>query len=221
MGKTVVQHFTKDQRIFLDTLRQYPAILQKFYLTGGTALAACYYNHRFSEDIDLFTSELFDHTWIIKDMKEIAKQLHAKTQQTKIFDSLQYILTYSSGSQLKVEFVPYRFDQIEKPLLIDGLSVDSIEDIAVNKLLAINQRTASKDFVDLFYILKRFTLWDLRIGVEHKFGMEMEPLYISSLLKKADELTDLPIMKKKLTLEQLKTFFLKEAKRLAMTMVKP
>jgi len=87
--------------------------------------------------------------------------------------------------------------------------------------MTISQRTTAKDYVDLYFILKKYTMWDLRIGVEHKFGMEMEPFYIASLLQKAESLTALPRMKKKLSLETLKTFFLAEAKKLAMTMVKP
>lgn len=48
------------------------------------------------------------------------------------------------------------FDQIEKTeMFYNGLPVDSIADIAVNKLLTISQRTASKDFIDLYYILKK------------------------------------------------------------------
>lgn len=28
-----------------------------FYLTGGTALSRCYFNHRYSDDLDLFVNE--------------------------------------------------------------------------------------------------------------------------------------------------------------------
>lgn len=34
--------------------------LESFYLTGGTALAAFYLHHRYSEDLDLFTQGEFD-----------------------------------------------------------------------------------------------------------------------------------------------------------------
>lgn len=221
MGKTITTHFTKEQTNFLSLFRGYPRMLNLFYLTGGTALAACYFNHRFSEDIDLFTPQLFDQTAVIGMMAEISKKMKAKSKVNKIHDSLRYDMQLPKNRLLKIDFVPYQFTQLKKSWLVDGLAIDSIEDISVNKLLAISQRTASKDYVDLYEILKKYTLWDLRIGVEHKFGMDLEPIYIASLLKNADLLTDLPIMKKKLSLETLKTFFLAEAKKLAMTMVKP
>lgn len=221
MGQTLKTHFTKEQETFLSLFRGYPRMLEVFYLTGGTALAACYYNHRLSEDIDLFTPKLFDQTGVISVMRDISKKMKAKSKVNRINDSLRYDMLLPHKKLFKIDFVPYEFVQLKMPWRLDGLAIDSIEDISVNKLLAISQRTASKDYVDLYEILKKYTLWDLRIGVEHKFGMELEPLYISSLLKNADLLTDMPIMKKKLSLKTLKTFFLAEAKKLAMTMVKP
>lgn len=221
MGQTLTSHFTRDQQAFVSAFRDYPVIVPHWYLTGGTALAACYFNHRLSEDIDLFTRLPFRHEQIIPMMTGIADRMRAKITHRVVDTSLRYDLVLPGNRKLKVDFVHYEFDQLKKPGVLDGLAVDSIEDIAVNKLLTISQRTASKDYVDLYFILKNYTFWDLRIGVEHKFRMEMEPLYLASLLKNADALTDIPIMKKKLSLETLKAFFLAEAKKLALTMVKP
>lgn len=221
MGQTLKRYFTPIQRRFLNEIGKDTYITQAFYLTGGTALAACYLNHRLSEDIDLFSEAPFDESLIIASMKKITKQLAAKSTLTKIHGRLRYDLALPNNELLKIDFVFYDFKHIESTNQLGTLVVDSIEDIAVNKLLAISQRTASKDYVDLYFILKKYTVWDLRHGVERKFKMEIEPFYLSSLFAKAEELQELPIMKKKLTLDQLKRFFLKEAKRLALTMVKP
>lgn len=221
MGKTLTTHFTQEQDEFLSIVRKYPRILDMFYLTGGTALSAYYFNHRLSEDIDLFTRQSFRQESIVSMMKDIAKQMKATAHFTIVDTSLRYDLSLLDKRKLKVDFVHYEFDQLKKSNNLDGLAVDSIEDIAVNKLLTISQRTASKDYVDLYFILQQFTFWDLRLGVEHKFGMEIESLYLASLLKNVDTLDTLPIMKKKLSLETLKTFFLEEAKKLALPMLKP
>jgi hypothetical protein len=154
-------------------------------------------------------------------MTRIAATLNAKATLSTINERLRYDLAFRGKQLLKIDFVFYDFKHLESVNILDGLAVDSIEDIAVNKLLAISQRTASKDYVDLYFLLKQFTMWDLRIGEEHKFGMEMEPLYIASLFNSVDQLTTMPIMKKKLSLDTLRSFFTAEAKRLAMTMIKP
>lgn len=51
MGKTIL---TPKQLEFLELAQSQPQLTQRFYLTGGTALAEFYLKHRFSEDIDLF-----------------------------------------------------------------------------------------------------------------------------------------------------------------------
>jgi len=221
MGQTLAAHFTRIQQRFLDEVRREQYLIEKFYLTGGTALAAYYLNHRESEDIDLFTDAPFDESMVIAAMGRIATRLSVKSTLAKIHERLRYDLSFPKGGLLKIDFVFYDFKHIEPVNILDGLSVDSIADIAVNKLLALSQRTASKDFVDLFFLLKTYTMWDLRQAVEHKFKLDIDPFYLSALFAKAEDLTDMPIMKKKLTLDQLKKFFLNEAKTLASPMLKP
>lgn len=221
MGQTLTRYFTRIQLRFLDEIRHEPYLIGKFYLTGGTALAACYLNHRESEDIDLFTDTPFDSAIVIAAMARMTATLKVKATLTTIHERLRYDLAFPDGQLLKIDFVFYDFKHLEPVNHLDTLAVDSIGDIAVNKLLALSQRTASKDFVDLYFLLKRYTVWDLRQSVEHKFKLDIDPFYLSALFSKAEELTDMPIMKKKLTLETLKKFFLNEAKALAAPMLKP
>lgn len=221
MGKALTHHFTKIQKLFLDQVKQDPYLVKTFYLTGGTALAACYINHRLSEDIDLFSDTAFDEATVTASMAHLVTSLGVRSKLSKNLGCLRYDLTFPNNELLKVDFVYYDFSHIEATNTLGTLAVDSIRDIAVNKLLAISQRTASKDFVDLYFLLKKYTVWDLQHGVKNKFKLEIEPLYLSSLFAKAEELTDLPIMNKQLSLKTLKTFFLAEAKKLASKFVKP
>lgn len=221
MGQSLKHDFTRGQQKFLAEVVKHGFLVNSFYLTGGTALSACYLNHRLSEDIDLFTPKKFDPTTVIASMAQISGVLHAKAALTTFEERLRYDLTFADGELLKIDFVSYYFEHLKPTNFLGSLAVDSIEDISVNKLLSISQRTASKDFVDLYFILKKYTVWDLRHGVEHKFKLELEPFYLSSLFAKAAELDALPVMKKKLSLDELQTFFLGEAKRLASKMVRP
>lgn len=221
MGQALTRHFTRIQKRFLDEVRREQYLVERFYLTGGTALAACYLNHRESEDIDLFTDTPFDAAIVTATMTRIVSTLKVKATLATIHERLRYDLAFPKGELLKIDFVFYDFKHLEPVAMLDGLAIDSIADIAVNKLLSISQRTASKDFVDLYFLLKQYTIWDLRQAVEHKFKLDIDPFYLSALFSKAEELTDMPIMKKKLTLEQLKNFFLKQAKTLAAPLLKP
>lgn len=221
MGQTLKNNFTRAQRLFLSEVQKNSYMTQTFYLTGGTALSACYLNHRLSEDIDLFSEKAFDEPLVITFMKNAVNVLRVPSKLVKIHGRLRYDLAFPDGELLKIDFVFYDFQHIEPMNYLGSLAVDNIEDIAVNKLLALSQRAAAKDFVDLYFILKKYTIWDLQHGVEHKFKMELERFYLSSLFTQVEEITELPIMKKKLSIETLKNFFLKEARRLALPMTKP
>ena len=222
MGKVNTFHFTPIQQRFLTTLLGDPYISEAFYLTGGTALAACYFNHRQSEDIDLFSPQALDEQRVVAIISQRIGPIAKTIDYVRIHDRLGYTITFPNNQKLKVDVVSYPYEQLENSeKSYHELRIDSIADIGVNKLMTISQRTASKDYVDLFFILKKYTMWDLRHGVAHKFKMDIEPLYASSLYSNVDQLTTMPIMKNKLTLEALKSFFLKEARTLAAPMIKP
>jgi predicted nucleotidyltransferase component of viral defense system len=222
MGKITAFHFIAHQQKFLDEIIKDDYMTNRFYLTGGTALAACYLNHRLSEDVDLFSTQQLEEQEIGAVVANISDKLHLKVAYVRIHDRMAYTIDFPSHEKLKVDIAYYPYEPIEtSKVFYKNLMIDSIGDIAVNKLMTISQRTASKDYVDLYFILKKYTTWDLMHGVAHKFHMDIEPLYLSSLFSSVASLTELPIMKKKLSLEILKAFFLAEAKKLAMTMVKP
>lgn len=222
MGKIDTFHFTPIQHKFLDKLLADPYITETFYLTGGTALAACYLDHRVSEDVDLFSPKPLDEQHVVSIMSQRIGPIAKTIDYVRIHDRLGYTISFPNNQKLKVDVVSYPYEQLENSeKTYHDLRIDSIADIGVNKLMTISQRTASKDYVDLYFILKKYTMWDLRHGVEHKFKMDIEPLYASSLYANVEELTDMPIMKKKLTLAELKKFFLKQAKTLAAPMLKP
>ena len=51
---------TNGQISLLEEIGKNEFIAQKFYLTGGTALAGFYLSHRYSEDLDFFSETEFD-----------------------------------------------------------------------------------------------------------------------------------------------------------------
>lgn len=219
MGKITL---TPTQEQILANLSDELYFSKTFYFTGGTALSAFYYHHRESEDIDLFTDKQYDQTYVQSWMKKAKKKFGWKLTYRQVFERQTYEISWKDHHG-KIEFVHYDFPKLETSTLsYKGFTVDTLGDIAVNKLLTISQRTTVKDYVDLYFLLQKdFSWWDLMHGVEKKFGIEIEKIYLSSLLLKVKEFDTLPIMKKKLSLDTLKTFFTDEAKRLAMTMIKP
>ena len=221
MEKNITYFFQPVQQLFLSAILADPYIRDTYYLTGGTALSACYINHRLSDDIDLFSPQKLDEPRVVQIVSERIGPIASKIDYARIHDRLAYTIMFPHKKNLKVDIVYYPYTPIEQSKkTYKGLAIDSMADIGVNKLMTLTQRTEAKDYVDLFYILKKYTMWELRQGVADKFKMEIEPFYLSSLYMKATSLTALPMMKKKLKLEELQKFFKNQALTLASRFVK-
>ncbi len=212
MGKISI--LTKEQDIILAEIKKSPFLSTNFYFTGGTALSAFYLQHRYSEDLDFFSEKNIDTEAIFTFFQELSKQYDFTF--TSEFQEVVYIflLKFNNTETLKVDFGYYPYKQIEKPKELNGIKTDSLTDIAVNKLLTITQRSTVKDFVDLFYLLEKFTVWELIEGVRLKFKMQLEPFILASDFLKVEDFDYLPRMIKPLILDELKFFYRQKAKEI-------
>lgn len=214
MGKNNL--FTPEQTIILDQVGIDPYLRSNFYFTGGTALSYLYLKHRHSEDLDFFSVKKLDQAKILSLITQWAVH-HNFTFEAQMKEVVYvFLLTFKNGTTLKVDFGYYPYTRVEKGTKYNKLEVDSLLDIAINKLVSVNQRLAAKDFVDLYFLLKHFTLWDMMYGAEKKFKMEFDPFILTGdLLQRAEQFTSLPKMIKPLTLEKLKAFYTEKAKEIA------
>ena len=62
---------------------------------------------------------------------------------------------------VKVDFVNYRYPLINDLVHIEGLRLLDLPDIAAMKLAAIAGRGRKKDFIDIYYLLKKYSLSQL------------------------------------------------------------
>jgi hypothetical protein len=145
---------TAVQREVLAGLCAEPRIERSFFLTGGTALSVFYLGHRVSEDLDLFTLEAADIPdigfWIVRNWPGESAALR------------------QSPGYLSVEIKGVRVDMVVDPLSERadrerfvfeagrGISVDTIDNIASNKLATLVSRNEPKDFVDFYFIRRLY-----------------------------------------------------------------
>ncbi len=135
-------------------------LFSDFNLVGGTSLAL-QMGHRNSIDIDLFGKQEIDSDLFINLLNNFGK-----TEVTK--SSKNILITDVAG--IKVDFVNYQYDLIEKPLEIEGIRMVSKEDIAAMKLNAIAGRGSKKDFIDLYFLLNEFSLEEILSFYETKYN---------------------------------------------------
>lgn len=209
---------TANQRNILFLLANEAIIADNFYLTGGTALAEFYLNHRLSEDLDFFSEKEIDAEAVSAVLKKI--QLKAKIKSFRYEQSFNRNLFFleTGDETIKTEFTYFPFAVIESGKRIGQLRVDSLIDIAVNKLFTIYQKPRARDFIDLYCIFgqqKEWTIAALADKAQAKFDYHIDPLQLASQFVKAETLKDYPTMLKKLEPKVWQEFFMKETAKLS------
>src|SRR3989338_5869331 len=210
---------SKNQKDILTIISKDKSICDNFYLTGGTALAEFYLHHRLSEDLDFFSENEFEPQNISVFLEKIKKEAKIKKVEfQQSFNRNLFFLDLMDGDMIKTEFTYFPFARIEKKEKIGDLYIDSLLDIAVNKVFTIYQKPRSSDFIDLYCILMQEKSWSIDMLVEKaqiKFDNYLNPLQLSSQFVKAEVLKDYPNMIQKIDEKEWQSFFMKEAKRLA------
>jgi len=211
MAKTIL---SANQVKILDAISNDNAICQIFYLTGGTALAEYYLQHRLSEDLDFFSEEEFDIQAISVFFAKNKKLLGIKKVDIQQSFNRHLFFLHLKNDIIKTEFTYFPFARIERKVKKNKLFVDSLEDIAVNKLFTIYQKPRSRDFIDLYLIIKK-TGWkinDLIKKAKIKFDWHIDYLQLGSQFTLAETVKDYPRMILKLENKEWQRFFIDQAK---------
>ena len=206
---------TKTQQLFLELLGKQP-FSKKFYLSGGTALAGFYIPYRFSEDLDFFSEEEVKVDEITAFLQSIKGALGFESFDFNTSFNRNLFFFRFPDETLKLEFTYYPFPQLDSSKEEFGVKIDSIEDIAVNKLFTIYQTPRSRDFMDLYMIIKKygFTIKDLIKKAKIKFDTHVDPLRLGTQFHLVTELKDYPNLINQLSEKEWQDFFKEEAKKL-------
>lgn len=207
---------TKNQLAILRKIGANKFIVQNFYLTGGTPLAVFYLHHRYSEDLDFFSEKEID----VLNLNVFFNKIKKNTGIVKIDFQQSYnrnlFFLHFKNEILKTEFTFFPFTKIERGKREYGIEIDSILDIAVNKLFTIYQRTRARDYIDLYFICKenKFSINNLIKKAKIKFDWHIDPLQLGTQFIRAKEAKDFPRMIKKIPNNEWQNFFIKEAEKL-------
>lgn len=122
---------------------------------------------------------------------------------------MSYKLIFKNKEELKVDFNYYPFPRIEKGKKYGDLEIDSIYDIAVNKVHTMFMRTRSRDFVDIYFIMKSidYTLDQLIRDAKVKFDWHIDQATLASQFIKVKEIEDLPTILASFNRKDMDNFF--------------
>jgi predicted nucleotidyltransferase component of viral defense system len=187
-----MKELTKLQKQVLNLFKK-SSLKNKFYWTGETLLSVVYLHHRQSRDLDFFSDSPISYEEIIKFIEELKKKLClVKILERKIHNRREFFL--SNQEELRIEFVHYDFPALKKRKKWKGILIDSLDDIAANKLMAFFDRNDPKDLIDLYFLLtkKNYKIEKILKLVKKKFGVEFSKSNVLSEIHKIlDDLEDL------------------------------
>lgn len=209
---------SENQKRLLEFLSQEKSICDHFYLTGGTALAEFYLHHRLSEDLDFFCEQEFDPQSISVVLKKIQDVAGISTIDYQQSFNRNLFFLHTATDVIKTEFTYFPFTRIEQKQKIGDLFIDSLIDIATNKLFTIYQNPRSRDFIDLYLILKNnseLSLGPLISMARSKFDTHIDPIQLGAQYMKAKEVQDYPRMLEELDEKIWQDFFVSEAEKLS------
>lgn len=174
--------------------------LKQLRLVGGSALAL-HLGHRTSVDLDLFGKIETDEFGISSAVNSLGN--------AKILKKSPNIFIYIINS-IKVVFVNYPFAWLDSETVEDGIRLAGMRDIAAMKLSAITGRGTKKDFIDLYFLLRVFTLKEMLGFYSRKFPEASEFLVLKSLTYFGDaENDETPTIFEDITWPEIKDFLKK------------
>jgi len=185
-------------------------LFKKAYLAGGTALAL-QLGHRESKDLDFFTRGRFDPN-------NLAKKLSAQLSNFKL-EKIAWgtVMGYIGETKFTIFFYDYPLLFKTKNFL--GINIADFRDIAAMKIAAVSDRGTRRDFIDLYFLLKKktITLMDCLILYDQKFKkLQQNKIHIlKSLSYFVDaEGEETPCMLQRVSWNEVKKFLEQETKQL-------
>lgn len=182
--------------------------IKQAYLAGGTALAL-QIGHRISVDLDFFTRHEFNETQLAKKLASLPQFVQNGTTQGTVWGKI---------NRTKFSMFYYKYPLLEEAVSFEGLQLASLADIAAMKIHAIEDRGTRRDFVDVYFLAKKYTLEEMLEFYQKKYAVLEDHLY--SILRSLDYFEDaeqenqMPRMIATVTWKEVKEYFRKETHRL-------
>jgi hypothetical protein len=173
-----------------------------FILAGGTSLALRL-GHRLSVDLDFFSEEEVLPDLLVGELRAA----HLDSEVTQLAPG-----TLSGVVEgVRVSFFHYPYPFVDAPQPYEGLRVASVLDIAAMKLVAVAQRSARRDFVDLYVILQQMPFRTVAARAVQRYGAGfIEPVVVGkglTWLEDADGEPDPHYLGQPVLWDDVKAFF--------------
>ncbi|MBI2611582.1 nucleotidyl transferase AbiEii/AbiGii toxin family protein [Candidatus Gottesmanbacteria bacterium] len=134
----------------------------EYYMAGGTALAL-QIGHRTSLDFDIYSKSRFERNTIYN----LLKNHFAEKDIIPVTLTKNTFIGKIDNINLSVFY--YQYPLLKNPQKTTSIALASLEDIASMKLIAIIQRPAKRDYIDVYYLLKTFSIDEMFSFASQKY----------------------------------------------------
>ncbi len=184
------------------------SFVNKYYLAGGTALSL-HFGHRFSYDLDFFSQTPVNPLSLRTELVN-AGNLEILQNEEGTFNGVL--------NGVKLSFFIYPYPLLYKTITFKEVNIAHTLDIACMKVDAISSRGTKRDFIDLFFIVRKVKrIRDILKLYSQKYkSAKFNILHIlKSLVYFSDaEVDKMPQMIEKTDWDEVKQFFVREVKEI-------
>lgn len=144
-----------DRRVVTDEVLAFIRSCQKrapCELGGGAALSGAYFAHRLSQDIDLFCPAQQSVRDLVRSLPDIATEHRVKL--TLVRDEGSFVRAHCEfpSERLEVDIVVESPPDLAPPVMLEEISVRSLDDLRASKLTCLLSRSEPRDLVDVLFV---------------------------------------------------------------------
>jgi hypothetical protein len=126
-----------------------------FFMTGGGVLVEWVLRHRRTDDLDMFTTNPEAMSSCDAILRASAEAISAQVEAITTTPDFRRYLVRADDEATRVDFVHDRAPQLFPKLKRDGILTDSEEEIFVNKVCCLVERSELRDLLDLMLLEER------------------------------------------------------------------
>lgn len=201
---------TFDRRVVSESVLEFVRSCQvriPCHLGGGAALAGAYLGHRMTGDIDLFVHDADEMRTLVDWLPSLAKSGGISvTLLRDVGHLVRARLSGPDGRSIEVDIVHEpSADLSAPPAPIEGVVVESLDDLRASKLTCILSRSEPRDLVDLLFLDRAGFPPENDLGLALRKDAGIDPGVLAWLLGQFPT-SPLPEMLEPLSTEELEEF---------------
>lgn len=181
-------------RLQRDLLEAFFEREQRFALTGGAALAGFHLGHRETKDLDLFARPPTDLASAQHALEAAAEQCGASLVSLALHPEFRRLLATRGEDTTLIDLVIDRAPQVDPEKVHFGaIRVDSLREIAANKICTLLARCEIRDLVDFVALLDQGVRLEVALADASEKDGGVNPATLAWLLDELEIGSEAPL----------------------------